>query len=98
MLSGLRSIARREGRMTFTLSGFKEGDGLRRFLFQRVDTDRSKSTVIVRADVSLARKHDIRLQELPLICVRLLESLGAEVPLGPITLTEDHMIAIKTAD
>jgi hypothetical protein len=83
--------------MNFTLSGFKERDGLRRFAFQCVGANDAKTTVIVRADVALARKHEIRLQELPLICVRLLESMSADELAAPITLTEDHMIAIQTA-
>lgn len=83
--------------MTFTLAGFAEGGGLRKFVFRCTRADRSHSTVMVRADVSLARKHEIRLQELPLICVRLLESLGEGELVGPITLTEDHMIGIQKA-
>jgi hypothetical protein len=81
--------------MTFTLSGFREGNGLRRFVFQCVAAGGAKSTVVVGADVSLARKHEIRLQELPLICVRLLEGLDDQALAQPITLTEDHMIAIQ---
>lgn len=81
--------------MTFTLSGFKEGDGFRRFTFQCVAADRSMTTVTVRADVSLARKHEIRLQELPLLCLRLLQSLDEKAPVVPIILTEAHMIAIQ---
>lgn len=82
--------------MSFTLAGFDEGEGSRRFAFERATGNR-RTTVIVRADVSLARKHDIRLQELPLICARLLQSFGSETPAGPITLTEEHMIAIQAA-
>ncbi len=83
--------------MTFTLSGFTEGNGLRQFAFQCVGGGQSPSTVIVHADVGLARKHDIRLQELPLICVRLLESFGGDGLTGAVTLTEDHMIAVQMA-
>src|SRR5438093_272513 len=82
--------------MSFTLSGFQEGNGFRRFLFERIGADRTKSSVIVRADVNLARKHAIRLQELPLICRRLLDTLTPERLAGPITLTEEDMIAIET--
>lgn len=82
--------------MTFTLSGFKEGNGFRQFVFQCAASDRTKTTVVVAADVNLARKHEIRLQELPLICLRLLESLDQDRLAGPVTLTEDHMTAIQT--
>lgn len=81
--------------MTFTLTGFTEGNGLRRFTFQCAGGDQSKNSVTVRADVELARKHDIRLQELPLICLRLLESLDRDGLGEAITLTEDHMISIQ---
>lgn len=83
--------------MTFTLAGFDDGEGSRRFTFQCLDAERSKSIVIVRADVSLARQHEIRLQELPLICLQLLESLTDEEVAEPIILTEDRMIAIQAA-
>jgi hypothetical protein len=82
--------------MTFTLSGFTEGNGHRRFAFQCVGGDGGRKTVIVRADVSLARKHEIRLQELPLICLRLLQNSGDDVIEELITLTEDQMIAVQT--
>jgi hypothetical protein len=83
--------------MTFTLGGFKEKGGVRQFLFKGAASDRSAMTVVVCADVTLARKHEIRLQELPLLCVRLLESIE-DTNLAPaITLTEDHMIAIQAA-
>lgn len=81
--------------MSFTLAGFDECEGLRRFSFERI-AGNMKTTVVVRADLSLTRKHDIRLQELPLICARLLQGLGTDTPPGPITLTEEHMIAIQT--
>lgn len=84
--------------MTFTLTGFEEGKGgVRRFAFQCVAADRSKTNVIVDADVSLARKYQIRLQELPLLCVRLLESLDSEGLAGAITLTEERMNVIQAA-
>jgi hypothetical protein len=83
--------------MTFTLCGFQDSGGSRLFAFQYVDADKSRTTIVVRADVRLARHYEIRLQELPLICVQLLESLGLEALSGPITLTEDHMIGIQAA-
>ena len=81
--------------MNFLLAGFKEDDGSRHFSFDCVSDNRSRTTVTVGADMALARKHEIRLQELPLICVRFLESLGEDGLRTPITLTEDHMIAIQ---
>lgn len=83
--------------MTFTLAGFDDRDGVRRFAFDRHSSDRSRTKVFVGADLGLARKHEIRLQELPLICVQLLESLQVGALMSPVTLTEDKMIEIQTA-
>ena len=81
--------------MNFLLTGFKEGQGSRQFTFDCVAADRSRKTVIVGADMAMARKHEIRLQELPLICVRLLESLADGGLNATITLTEAQMAAIQ---
>lgn len=83
--------------MEFMLAGFKEGDGVRKYRFDWVAADRSRRAVIVCADVSLARKHEIRVQELPLLCRRLLDTIGETELAAAITLTEDHMIAIQAA-
>jgi hypothetical protein len=91
-----RSPARKDGGMSFTLAGFDEREGLRRFAFEHI-AGNNRTTVVVKADLSLTRKHDIRLQDLPLICARLLQNLGTETPAGSITLTEEHMIAIQAA-
>ncbi|HYP07238.1 MAG TPA: hypothetical protein VER03_13480 [Bryobacteraceae bacterium] len=82
--------------MNFLLAGFKEGSGSRNFSFDCVAADRSRTTVVVGADMALARKYAIRLQELPLLCVRLLESLGEEERKATLTLTEGHMMASQT--
>jgi hypothetical protein len=81
----------------YTLTGFKDGDGLRRFSFQCLDAERAKSIVIVCADVSLARKYEIRLQELPLICLQLLKGVDPAESAQAFTLTEDRMIEIQLA-
>jgi hypothetical protein len=91
-----RRRSMKEAGMDILLAGFKDRNGARHFTFECVAADRSRTAVIVGADMALARKHDIRLQELPLICLRLIEALGDEGPRGVvITLTEDHMKAIQ---
>jgi hypothetical protein len=82
--------------MTYTLSGFTDGDGVRRFAFQRAGVGGEKTRITVGADINLARKYEIRLQELPLICLQMLESCGDGALAEPITLTEDRMITIQT--
>ena len=55
------------------------------------------SHVVVRADVSLARKYDIRLQELPLLCRRFLAELPVHPDSAPVTFSEADMRAVQTA-
>ena len=49
------------------------------------------------ADVNMARKYSIPLQELPLVGRRLLETVGEDRLQPAITLTEAHMVAIQAA-
>jgi hypothetical protein len=85
----------KENLMDFVLAGFEEGDGVRKYHFDCVATNRSKRAISVFADVTLARKHEIRVQELPLLCRRLLQSMEPGSLAATITLTEDHMIAVQ---
>lgn len=83
--------------MNFILGGFKQGEGVRRYAFTWVAADGSRGSVIVGADIGLARKHEIRLQELPLLCRQLLETVGEDGFGAPLTMTENHMIGIQEA-
>jgi len=76
-------------------SGFRDLAGIRQFSFDRIADDRSRTTLVVTADMSLARKYDIRLQELPLLCRRLLDDLGTDPSDHRISLTEQHMATIR---
>lgn len=78
-------------------SGFQDAAGVRQFAFDLIGEDRTHTTFIVTADTALARKYDIHLQELPLLCRRLLEECRAEPPGQPISLTEQRMVAIRAA-
>jgi hypothetical protein len=55
-------------KLLFTLEGFQQEQGFRVFLFAGVAADHSRSAFTVKADLSLARRYGIRLQELPLLC------------------------------
>ena len=83
--------------MEVLLVQFYEANGTRMFVFHCVGADRSRTTVSVSADVTLARKYDIRLQELPLLCRRLLDAIPEEGLQASFTLTEAHMVAIQAA-
>jgi hypothetical protein len=77
--------------MEFTLTGFRQDLNVRRYVFQGVASDRSKTVFTVGADITLASKHSIPLQELPLLCRQLLESLEG-IDDTRLTFTEEHML------
>ena len=64
--------------MVFALMGFTNEHNLRRFTFELAGSGPPRTTVVVEADMALARKYEILLQELPLLCVRLLQSWTAD--------------------
>ena len=77
---------------------FEQSKDFRLFAFDCIGSDRSVTKVTVRADVALARKYDIRLQELPLLCSRLLAAVP-EGTMGPaMTFAEADMVALRTAE
>ena len=83
--------------MQYIFTGFRDTDAVRRFAFDRVAADRSLTKVSVYANMALAREHRILLQDLPLLCLRLLES-DDEVLVGDsITFSEARMVAIRNA-
>jgi hypothetical protein len=59
--------------MQFTLTGFTQDDGCRIFAYEGVGEDRIRIRFTVRADLAMSRKYGIRLQELPLMCLGILE-------------------------
>ena len=59
--------------MQFTLKGFTQEMGSRVYAFERVQQGRIRTTYTVKADLSLIRNSDIRMQELPLLCCKFLE-------------------------
>ena len=75
--------------MHYTLLGFWQSDSVRNFAFQKVLGNGSASEkYTVTADVALARKFRITLQELPSLCARLLEARPEDAPSGTIMLTD----------
>jgi len=55
------------------LRGFRQERDIRHFTFKGANDDRTHSEFTVAADVSLLRKYGIAVQELPLLCLHLLE-------------------------
>ncbi|MDX2153716.1 MAG: hypothetical protein SFV54_23435 [Bryobacteraceae bacterium] len=84
--------------MQFTLIGFQQANSVRRFAFESVAEDRSRHTVVVSADLAVARRYQIQIQDLPLLCRRLLIGCDAQtLLLGRATLTEAHMASVHRA-
>jgi len=59
--------------MQFVLTGFTHDLGFRVFAFDRIGDDRVRTKCTVRADLALARRYGIQIQELPLLCRGLLD-------------------------
>lgn len=84
--------------MEFILMGFDQWASTREFRFEIIKADRCRTPVVVVADLSLAREHNIQLQDLPLLCRELLEhSEAGALSSGIVTLTKTHMAALSEA-
>jgi len=77
--------------MQFILMGFNQETDFRTFAFQGIAADRTRSEFTVRADLALTRKYGIRVQELPLLCRRLLERDDRGEEKHTLTYTEEDM-------
>jgi len=86
-------------KMMFTLTGFTQDAGCRVFAYEGVGEDRVRIRFTVRADLSLSRKYGIRLQELPLMCLGILErsSVSDEAGGGEPSLTQRAMTFTEQA-
>ena len=63
--------------MVFALTSVANERNARRFTFKLTGVGQPQTTVVVAADLELARKYDIPFQELPLLCLRLLDGWTA---------------------
>jgi len=77
--------------MQFVLTGFTHDLGTRVFAFDRVGEDRVRTQCTVRADLAVARRYGIRIQDLPLLCRGLLDRSDEAGETRALTFTEDQM-------
>lgn len=77
--------------MQFILTGFTHNTGFRVFAFQGIAGDRTRTPFTVRTDLALIRRYGIRIQELPLLCRRLLEQRDEGEQERTMTFTEEGM-------
>jgi hypothetical protein len=80
----------KEVKMHYVLVGFSENLGCRVFRYEGV-ADKVRLDFTVSADLTLARKHGIRLQELPLLCQAALEKLDGAPIARALTFSEADM-------
>lgn len=83
--------------MNFVFTGFRQANAVRQFAFDCVADDKTRTTITVGADLALARKHEILLQDLPLLCLRMLELKEHQASAATVTFTEANMIAVEAA-
>jgi hypothetical protein len=60
--------------MSFILLGFSQEADIRHFAFERVAADGKRTGFMVHADVPMARRFNIKIQDLPLMCHQILAS------------------------
>jgi hypothetical protein len=77
--------------MDFILTGFRQEANVRQFAFQGIAPDKTRTVFTVGADLQMIRKYQIALQELPLLCRRLLEEHSNGDPSTDLTFTEEDM-------
>lgn len=78
--------------MQYVLTGFRQTLAVRHYAFQAIGADRTRSEVIVDADMDLVRKYSIPVQELPLLCRRLLEGTNDESSRQGLVFSERDMM------
>ena len=82
--------------MVFRFLGFSTIGTIRRFSFERIPTSGPSVLLNVDADVLLARKYKVSLQELPAICSSLLGAMDENLLSGTVSLTEAEMSAFSS--
>jgi hypothetical protein len=83
--------------MQYIFTGFQDSNAIRHFAFDCIAHDNSRTRVTVDADMALARAHNILLQDLPLLCLRLLESAEDRPASTHVIFTKEDMLEARTA-
>jgi hypothetical protein len=88
---GDRKTTPKGTKMQYILTGFTHDAGSRVFAFESIGEDRIRTAYSVRADLALAGKYGIRVQELPLLCRNILEQRDGTDVQRTFTYTEAAM-------
>jgi len=82
-------VAQKGQTMHYVLAGFRQSEHTRRYYFDAIDEDHDRKRVCVSANIDLIRKYGISIQELPLLCRRLLEKQSNVIS---VDFTESEMV------
>jgi hypothetical protein len=77
--------------MEFSMTGFKQDRLVRRYTFKAPSANKTVRLFAVEMDVTLLRKYGISLQEIPLLCCRLLEKAALPEDQHVLTFSEELM-------
>ena len=77
--------------MQYILTGFTHDMGFRIFAFEGIGEDRVRTEYKVKADLALIHRYGIRVQELPLLCLGILERRNEAEEQQTFTYTEGDM-------
>jgi hypothetical protein len=83
--------------MQYKLLGFSENGAVRRFIFKKAG-DPTDPPYTVIADVALARKFNVPLQDLPSLCARLLEAGGEKPEIRTLFVTDADLTVCAAAN
>lgn len=78
-------------KMQFIVTGFSHATGVRVFAFDGIAAGRSRMAFTVSADVTLARKYGIRIQELSLLCRGILDNAPEDTTQRAFAYSESEM-------
>lgn len=77
--------------MNFAFTGFFQDGGYRVFSYETLPKEHGRHKFWVRADLALARRNKIQVQELPLLCRAVLEDRGEVEGERTLTYTSAEM-------
>lgn len=90
-LGEAEKVDKTDSPLRFILKGFSQSQSVRRYDFEGIAKDYARSQFTVCADVNLVRVYGIAMQELPLLCLELLERTAERDTEHRLVFTEDQM-------
>jgi hypothetical protein len=82
--------------MEYVLTNFEQQSNIRRFYFRGTNAARERMEFIVGVDLPTARKYNIPVQELPLLCLRYLEARTSDAQPRGVNFSEAQMADYAT--